>query len=84
MRLGSTAAELCGNLIISLTMSGVMSAVMIAVNTGFGSGYLRAVAVSWILGAVVSFPTALVVVPPVIRWQSRHRVPSAEAPQSAM
>jgi hypothetical protein len=74
-------AELAGNAIISLVMSGVMSVFMIAVNAGVGPGYLRAVSVSWILGAVVSFPTALVVVPPVIRWQSRQRTSAAEISQ---
>ena len=41
-----------------------MSLVMIALNVGFGPGYLHAVIISWILGAIVSFPTTLVVVPP--------------------
>ena len=81
MRLGFTARELGGNAIISLVMSAVMSSVMIGVNAGFGSGYLRAVVTSWMLGALVSFPTALIVVPPVIRWQSRYRTASAEAPR---
>ena len=71
-------AELAGNAIISLVMSAVMSVFMIAVNAGFGSGYLRAVIVSWLLGAIVSFPTALVVVPPVVRWQMRHRISATE------
>ena len=73
-----TRAELAGNAIISLVMSAVMSAFMIAVKAGFGSGYLRAVIVSWLLGAIVSFPTALVVVPPVIRWQTRNRTSATE------
>ena len=74
-------AELAGNAIISLAMSAVMSAFMIAVNAGFGSGYFRAVFFSWLLGAAVSFPTALVVVPPVIRWQLRHRTSATKSPQ---
>ena len=77
MRLGFTLRELGGNAIISLVMSAVMSVVMIGVNAGFGPGYLRAVVFSWILGALVSFPIALIVVPPVIQWQSRHRTGSA-------
>ena len=44
-----TRAELAGNAIISLVMSAVMSAFMIAVNARFGSGYLRAVIVGWLL-----------------------------------
>ena len=78
MRIGYTSAELAGNAIISLIMSGVMSAVMIAANAGFGPGYLRAVGISWVIGAAVSFPTALVVVPPVIRWQTRRQTVSAK------
>ena len=76
-----TTAELAGNAIISLVMSAVMSVVMITVNAGFGAGYLRAIFFSWMLSAVVSFPTALVVVPPVIRWQSRHRASASKIPQ---
>ena len=44
-------AEFAGNAIISLVMSAVMSVFMIAVKAGFGSGYLRAVFFSWLLGA---------------------------------
>ena len=70
-------AELTGNAIISLVMA-CHVVFMIVVNAGFGSGYLRAVIVSWLLGAIISFPTALVVVPPVIRWQTRHRTSATE------
>ena len=67
-------AELTGNAIISL----VVSVFMIVVHAGFGSGYPRAVIVSWLLGAIISFPTALVVAPPVIRWQTRNRTSATE------
>ena len=72
LRHGYTLADFAGNAIISIVMSGVMSAVMIAANAGFGTGYIRTVAFSWLIGSAVSFPTALMVVPPVIRWQSRR------------
>jgi hypothetical protein len=58
-----TTAELAGKAIISLVMSAVMSVFMIAVNAGLGSGYPQAYR-QRDPGAVVSFPTALVVVPP--------------------
>ena len=81
MAFGYTTAELAGNAIISLAMSAVMSVFMIAMNAGFGPGYLRAVIFSWLLGTIVSFPTALVVVPPVIRWQSRLLTSARKNPQ---
>ncbi len=81
MALRFTVAELAGNAMISLVMSAVMSVFMIAMNAGFGPEYLRAVAFSWMLGTVVSFPTALVVVPPVIRWQSRHLKSATKIPE---
>ena len=81
MTLRYTTAELAGTAIISLVMSAVMSVLMVAVNAGFGPGYIRAVLSSWLLGAVVSFPTALVVVPAVIRWQSRYRTVTTAIPR---
>lgn len=77
MRLGFTLRELGGNSVISLVMSAVVPVVMIGVNAGFDPSYLRAVVFSWILGALVSFPIALIVVRPVIQWQSRNRTGSA-------
>ncbi len=72
------AAELVGNAIISLIMSAVMSVFMVAMNAGFRADYLWAVFDNWILGVAVSFPTALVVVPPIIRWQSRHQISQSQ------
>jgi hypothetical protein len=70
--------ELAGDDITPLIMSGVMSVFMIAVNADVGVGFLRAVIVVWILGAMVSFPAALLVVLPVMRWQSRRQTPGAK------
>lgn len=64
-----------GIAIISLVLSVVMSAFMVAVNVGFGSAYGVAVLINAGLGFVVSFPTALVVVPLVVRWQMSQSRP---------
>jgi hypothetical protein len=61
-----------GGAIISGAMSGVMSGVMIAINIGLTPDFLIGWLRSWGIGFVVSFPTAQLVVPPVIRWQMRR------------
>lgn len=58
-----------GIAIISLVLSVVMSAFMTGVNVGFGANFAAAAMINAALGFIVSFPTALVVVPLVVRWQ---------------
>jgi hypothetical protein len=71
MTLTSAWAERLGAAMISAVMSGIMSAVMIALNLGFGPEYPGVWLQSWALGFLVSFPTARLIVPPVVRWQQQ-------------
>jgi hypothetical protein len=69
--------EFAGLAMISFVLSGVMSAFMTAFALGLKPGYPGAVLLGWGLGFVVSFPTAILVVPPVVRWQFRQNARKA-------
>lgn len=62
-----------GFILISVCMSGVMFAVMVALNTGLTREYLKLWLSAWEIGAVVSAPTAAIVIPPIVRWQNSLR-----------
>jgi hypothetical protein len=70
-RSGPRWEEFAGLAIISFVLSGVMSAFMTGFAMGLRPGYVGAVLVGWGIGFVVSYPTAIVIVPPVVRWQMR-------------
>ena len=80
MRLTSAWTERLAAAFIALVMSGVMSAVMIALNLGFSAAYPRAWLTSWGIGFLISFPTARLIVPPVIRWQRRQQTTTQGEP----
>lgn len=66
-----TWASRLAALLISVAMSGVMSAVMVARAMGIGWGFPIAWIDAWLIGLAVSFPTASVIVPSVMRLTKR-------------
>lgn len=73
MKLTAAWADRVGAGVISLAMSGVMSGLMIGLNAGLGPDFPVTWLKAWALGLVIAFPTARVIVPPVVRWQLRYR-----------
>ena len=73
MMLSAGWAKRISAALIAFVMSGVMSGVMIALNVGLGPDYPAAWLKAWALGFLVSFPTASLIVPPIMRWSSRLR-----------
>ena len=73
MTLSPEGAQRTGAALIAFVMSGVMSGVMIALNAGLGPAFPVAWLKAWALGFVVSFPTASLIVPPIVRWTSHLR-----------
>ncbi len=53
-----------------------MSGVMVILNGGLGPDTFEAWLKAWAVGLLVSFPTAALIVPPVVRWTKRLRVGS--------
>ena len=50
-----------------------MSCVMIALNAGLGPAFPLAWLKAWMVGFLISFPTASLIVPPIVRWISNLR-----------
>ena len=81
MALSAAWAARVGAAAISIVMSGVMSGVMVALNGGLGPQFPMIWLKAWGVGLLVSFPTASVVVPPVVRWTARlHTDPDDDRP----
>ena len=70
--------------LVSIAMSGAVSAIMVLTNQGLNRSFPLAWVKGWLLGFLVSFPTAFVVVPPVQRWATAARKradsPTQDAP----
>jgi len=71
LRLPGQGRSLAAAAFISLLMSGVMSGVMILFSVGVSSDLPVLWMRSWGLGFLVSFPTARLIVPPIIKWSQR-------------
>ena len=83
MTLSAAWAARAGAAAFSLVMSRVMSGVMVALNSGLGPQFPIVWLQAWGVGLLVSFPTASLIVPPVVRWTSRlHKGPSDDRPAS--
>jgi hypothetical protein len=48
-----------------------MSGVMIAISAGLGPAFAGLWLRGWALGFLVSFPTARLVAPPIVKWSQR-------------
>ena len=83
MTLPAPWADRLGSTVISIVMSGVMSGVMVVLNGGVGPHVVEAWLKAWAIGLLVSFPTATLIVPPVMRWSGRLRAdPGLDRPSA--